>query len=291
MKKNLFDKMSDSYERFHLRESKIGNGADAVMVSAGLKLGLGWSFFVLCCVLAYIFVGLPFVNKSRTITQEDKEAVLKEDVKVDEEHDTIIPYEKDADEALNEFIETYFKAVTSCDYLRLQDMVTDSDEYRDDENLKKKAEFITSYDNITVYTKDGLDEGSYITFVVTNLTIAGVNSSPYDIVTLYIVNGERGFMINNGELSPDVKKYIEKVKGDADIQKVYKAVEEKNEELKEKDASLREFYEIISRRDIKTQSAADKTEDADSEAGEDTGAGEEDQQEGEEQPSEGDVQD
>lgn len=259
MKKNIFDKMSDSYESFHLKDTTLGKGTDTISVSPKLKLALGWSLFILCCVLAYIFVGLPFIKSSNDITQVEREAVLKEDVNVDEEHDTIIPYEKDADEELNTFVTNYFTAITSCDYLRLQDMVTNPDEYQDDENLKKKAEFITGYDNITVYTKAGLDEGSYIAFVVANLTISGVNSSPYDIMTLYIVNGARGYMINNGELSEDVKEYIEKVKGDADIQKVYKAVEKKNAELKEKDASLQEFYEIISRRNIETHSAADQT--------------------------------
>ncbi|MDE6434304.1 MAG: hypothetical protein K2L07_08750 [Lachnospiraceae bacterium] len=259
MKKSVFDKISDSYENFHLKELRLGDGADVITVSPKLKLGLGWSLFILCCVLAYIFVGLPFVHKTEDISKEDREAVLKENINVDEEHDTIIPYEKDANESLNEFVTTYFKAITSCDYLRLQDMVTDADEYRNDENLKRKAEFITNYENITVYTKAGLNEDSYITFVVANLTIAGVNSSPYDIITLYIVNGERGYMINNGKLPADVKEYIEKVKGDADIQKVYKAVEEENAKLKEKDSSLREFYEIISRRNVETQSAADQT--------------------------------
>lgn len=257
MKKSIFDKMSDSYENFHLKESKIGGGT--VTVSPKLKLTLGWSLFILCCVLAYIFLGMPFVKKTKTVTQQDKKAVLDEKVKTDEEHDTIIPYEKDVDDVLNEFITNYFTAITSCDYLRLQDMVTNADEYSDDVNLKKKAEFITGYDNITVYTKAGLEEDSYIAFVVANLTIAGVNSSPYDIMTLYIVNGERGYMINNGELTSDVKEYIEKVKGDADIQKVYKSVEKKNAELKEKDASLQQFYDTISGKDTTSKTSEKQT--------------------------------
>ena len=137
--------------------------------------------------------------------------------------------------------------------------MTNADEYMNDENLKKKAEFITGYDNITVYTKAGLDEESYIAFVVANLTIADVNSSPYDIMTLYIINGERGYLINNGELTDDVKKYIEKVKGDADIQKVYKAVEKKNAELKEKDSSLQQFYDTISGKGTKKESEQEQT--------------------------------
>ena len=123
------------------------------------------------------------------------------------------------DEELNAFIEEYFAAIVNCDNVALQDMVTDASEYKTDALLKRKAEFITGYDNITVYTKAGLDEGSYVAFVVTNLSIVGVNSSPYDITTLYVLNGARGYLINNSTLSMDAKEYIEKVKGDKDIEK------------------------------------------------------------------------
>lgn len=265
MKKNIFDKMSDSYENFHLKESEITMGNDKISISPRLKLTLGWSLFILCCVLAYLFVGMPF-EKNKPASKEEKEAVLDEKIDVDEEHDTIVPYEKDADKELNSFIEEYFNAITACDNVKLQDMVTDASEYSNDENLKRKAEFITGYNNITVYTKEGLEDGSYIAFVVANLTIAGVNSSPYDIVTLYIVNGAQGYRIQNGILPEDTAEYIERIKGDKDIQKIYRSVEEKNEELKEKDASLQEFYDIISRRDVETNAAADQLTTAEGES-------------------------
>ena len=258
MKKNIFDRMSDSYERFHLKESEIRMGNDSISVSPKLKLVLGWSVFLLCAVLAYVFVGFPFLNVGGA-TKVDKKDVLSQKVDTKNEHDTIVPYEKDADKELNAFIGDYFKAITSCDNQKLQDMVTDSSEYSNNESLKKKAEFITGYDNITVYTKEGLEEGSYVAFVVSNLTIAGVNSSPYDISTLYIVTGSQGFRIQNGTLPDEISKYIEKVKGDKDIQKIYKSVEKKNEALKEKDSSLQQFYEIISRRNVETNSVADQT--------------------------------
>lgn len=258
MKKNIFDRMSDSYERFHLKESEIRMGNDSISVSPKLKLVLGWSVFLLCAVLAYVFVGFPFLNVGGA-AKADKKDVLSQEVDTKNEHDTIVPYEKDADKELNAFIGDYFKAITSCDNEKLQDMVTDSSEYSNNESLKKKAEFITGYDNITVYTKEGLEEGSYVAFVVSNLTIAGVNSSPYDISTLYIVTGSQGFRIQNGTLPDEISKYIEKVKGDKDIQKIYKSVEKKNEALKEKDSSLQQFYEIISRRNVETNSVADQT--------------------------------
>ena len=256
MKKNVFDKVADSYEQFHLAESEINVGNDIIYISPKLKLILGWSIFVLCCVLAYIFVGRP-VEQPKAANKEKNEAVQKAEVEESEKHDTIVPYEKDADEVLNAFIQKYFTAITECDNETLQDMVTEPSEYNSDENLKRKAEFITGYDNITVYTKAGQDEDSYVVFVVANLTIAGVNSSPYDIMTLYVVNGARGYLIHNGKITDDITAYIDKVKGDEDIQKVYQSIEESNNELKEKDASLQEFYDIINRKNVETNAAAD----------------------------------
>ena len=102
MKKNIFDKMSDSYESFHLKESEINMGNDTIYISPKLKLALGWSIFILCCILAYIFIEMPFSKKD--ITKADKEAVLDEKIDVDEEHKTIVPYEKDADKELKTVI-------------------------------------------------------------------------------------------------------------------------------------------------------------------------------------------
>ena len=268
MKKNIFDRISDSYDNFHLKSSEITVGKEKkILVSPKLKLVLGWSLFVLCCVLGAAIMDTP-LSRNNELSQEEKEAVLDEDIALDEEHDTIVPYEKNADEELNTFIQEYFAAIVACDNVALQEMVTDSSKYMSDEMLKKMAEFITGYDNITVYTKVGLDEGSYIAFVVSNLSLAGVNSSPYNINTLYIVNGARGYLVNNGTLTLDTQEYIEKVKGDRDIQKIYRSVNEENEKLKKKDPSLQEFFDIISKRDIEVDSAADYLPSEDTTEGE-----------------------
>lgn len=251
MKKNIFDKMSDSYEDFHFKDTELHVRNNTLYISPRIKLILGWSLLILCCLLAYVFIGNPFAKKQNKGIEIDKrQEVMEKEVNVEEEHETMIPYAKDDDEDLNNFIYSYFGAITSCDNTVLQDMVTDPSEYSSDQILKKKAEYITQYSNITVYTKDGPDEGSYVAFVVSNLTINGVNSSPYDIVTLYIVNGAQGYRIVNGELPEETQNYIAKLKGDKDIQKVFQSVEKENEKLVNKDSTLKDFYDIINRRDV-----------------------------------------
>ena len=93
MKKNIFDKMSDSYERFHIKESQIHMGNDTISVSPKLKLVLGWSVFILCCVLAYVFVGFPFVNAGKT-KKADKQDVMKQDLDVSKEQETMFRMKK-----------------------------------------------------------------------------------------------------------------------------------------------------------------------------------------------------
>lgn len=253
MKKNIFDKMSDSYEDFHFKDSELNVKNNTLYISPRLKLILGWSLLILCVVLAYVFLGNPFIKKkNKGIEHDRRQEVLEKEVDVSEEHETMIPYEKDDDEDLNNFIVGYFNAVTACDNASLQDMVTDPSEFSTDEVLKKKAEYITGYSNITVYTKEGLDDGSVVAFVVSNLALNGVNSSPYDIVTLYIVNGAQGYRIFNGALPEETQSYIDKIKGDKDIQKVFQSVEKENNKLVEKDSTLKDFYDIISRRNIET---------------------------------------
>lgn len=254
MKKNIFDKMSDSYEEFHFKDSELQVRNNTLYISPKIKLVLGWSLLILCIVLAYVFIGNPFIEKkNKGIEADIRQEVLEKEVDVSNEHETMIPYEKDDDENLNNFITEYFNAITSCDNVKLQDMVTDSSEFASDEVLKKKADYITEYSNITVYTKEGLDDGSVVAFVVSNLNITGVNSQPYDIVTLYIVNGAQGYRIVNSTLPDETQNYIAKIKGDEDIQKVFQSVEKENNKLVNKDSTLQDFYEIISRRNVETE--------------------------------------
>lgn len=267
MDNKLFDKVSASYEKFHLEDSRLQKGEKSIVVSSKLKLILGWSVFVLCCILAYVLVLNPSRQNPKNV---DPQEVADEQVDVDEEHKTTMPYEKDAYEDLNDFMERYYDAVVRCDNVTLQKMVMDPSEYSSDEALKKKAEFITGYSDLTVYTKKSIEEGNFVVFVVSTVTISGVNSSYYDFQKFYVVNGERGYMINNGTLSDEVNDYIAKVTGDEDIQKICQSVQEKNAKLQKKDPSLEEqFYNVIQKESTEKE---DKESQKDTESSEKTDA-------------------
>ena len=77
MRKNIFDRMSDSYDNFHLKSTEIHTGKKSVSVSPKLKLILGWSIFVLCCVLGYVIIAVPG-GKEKELTQEEKNAAQQQ---------------------------------------------------------------------------------------------------------------------------------------------------------------------------------------------------------------------
>ena len=260
-KKNIFDKMSDSYDNFHLKDTEKMMGNETFYFSPKMKLIFAWCIFLILCVVLYFVVGLPTSDrkkdkavstesvekdKQQEVTQEQvsKEA-SEETAKTDDGEETDVSYEKNTDEDLNAFIKLYFSAMADCDNNVLQDMVIDASQFKNADSLKKKAQYIKGYDNITVYTKEGPEEGNYVVFVLMNLTIAGVNSSPYDIMTLFVVDGSHGFLIDNSNLVDERKSYIEQVKGDSDIQEIYRFVESKNEELRKEDPTLQAFYDTI----------------------------------------------
>ena len=242
MKKSIFDRLVENFEDKYLKDTYLQRGRDRVIISSKLKLGLAWSVFVLVCIVFFLSIRGNADSSKKDKVKNTNEKTSTEALK------NTVPYEKDAYEDLNAFLERYFMSITDCDNETLQAMVIDPAEYEDDEVLKKKTEFIIGYSNLTVYTKTGNQENTFVTFVVSNLDIAGVTSKPYDIVTLYIVKEDDGtYKIHNEVLDGQTQSYIAQVKADKDIQKVYQMIHEKNEEMKKKDKSLQEFYEILSR--------------------------------------------
>jgi fatty acid-binding protein DegV len=86
MEKNFFDRLSDSYEERHFKDSEIHIKNNTLYISPKLKLILGWSLFILCSLIAYLLLGNPFTEKkNKGITPEAKQAVLEK-----EAHEAVI---------------------------------------------------------------------------------------------------------------------------------------------------------------------------------------------------------
>ena len=102
-------------------------------------------------------------------------------------------YEQDAYPEVNDLVKNYFTAYAACDQMTLKGLVTDPSQYDDMTIVQKKAEVVTGYSNIKCYTIKGVNEGEMVVYVVSNISIANVVSTPLEMnPALYLVKKGNG---------------------------------------------------------------------------------------------------
>ncbi len=243
-KLNFFDRL----RRSHLKDTKINVGSDSIYINPKVKLILAWSLFALVCIVFVVVVKTKVNDKNDK--KDDKASTQTEEP-------AYAAYEKDAYPEINTLITSYYTAVAACDGATLKTLVTNPEEFDDITKLQSKAEYIKGYNNLVCFTKPGYDSNSMIVFAQTNVALKDVVSEPYDIYQFYVTKDKNGnYLINNGELSTKTQEYMTKVASDEDIMKVYADAEANNNAFKESDATLVQFYELISNSAAATTAAA-----------------------------------
>ena len=156
-------------------------------------------------------------------------------------------YEVDADPEINQLVRNYYTAYAACDQKTLQSLVVDATQFDDMSILEKKAEIVTAYDNLKVYTIPGLTEDAKVVYVLSNLSIVNVISKPLDISKppLYVVKKEGGYLIDNTTLSSDVQNLFESLNQKEDIQKLMQQVKDDQQKCAAEDETFKDFYERL----------------------------------------------
>ena len=153
-------------------------------------------------------------------------------------------YEVDINPDINKLISDYYTAYAACDQKALQTMVVDPSLFDDMSIVEKKADVVTAYNNLKVYTIPGLKENETVAYVVTNISIANVVSKPLDIIhpPLYIVKKNGKYLIDNSSLSTDILNYINSLDQKEDIVALMKLVRDDQEKCLAEDETFRNFY-------------------------------------------------
>lgn len=115
-----------------------------------------------------------------------------------------------------------------------------------DEDKVVNATYIESYDNIQVYTKQGLDESSYVVFVSYDLKFRGIDTSAPGLSELYVVKDESGnWLIHNDETDQEVQECIEKTRQEEDVQELISQEEERYNQAVESSEELKNYLEQL----------------------------------------------
>ena len=115
-----------------------------------------------------------------------------------------------------------------------------------DEAKVSNASYIENYSNVTVYTKQGLTEDSFVVFVSYDLKFTDVETAAPGLSQLYVMkNDEDRFIIHNDDSNEEINAYMAEVTQDADVQALITEVETRLNEAMDADPELKAFEEQL----------------------------------------------
>ncbi len=207
-------------------------------------------------LIVVLIVGAVSGNDEKPQGAEETAAVTEESAEeevVDEN-----PLEVDAYEEINELLKKYFEGLSSGDISMVEEAV---DVLTEEEimTIEKKKDYIESYNDITCYTKNGLEEDSFVVFASYEMKIYNIETSAPGIMALYVVEDDNGdYRIFNGDAPEELTNYVLELATSEDVAAVIAEVDARYQQLLEEDEDLGKFAKTM----LESQQAAEEDEDA-----------------------------
>lgn len=155
-------------------------------------------------------------------------------------------YPLEENNAIDALFEDYYVAKSASDVDKLKSLYSDSNVAESLEQLQSKVLHIEQYDNIKSYSKKGIEEGSYITYVYHEIKFNSINTLAPGLAKFYLITDDQGQLkIFSSEMDPETKEYFDARNMDEDVQNLIQMTNQKSEEAKSKDEDLKIFWESL----------------------------------------------
>ena len=197
--------------------------------------------FLAVIVAAFSVITISENQKELAAIAEIEEAAAQDDAIVVPEE----ALEKDAYPEVNNLVKQYYQALVDGDMETIKSIKNYTDE---EEELKivKKSEFIEGYPNITVYTKKGPEEGSFVAYVQYDVKFFNIDKTAPGLNTLYICMDEEGkYYINANELDEKVVEYLKTISVQNDVVDLFNTVQVAYNDTKVEDEGLSAFLDEL----------------------------------------------
>jgi uncharacterized protein YgiM (DUF1202 family) len=150
------------------------------------------------------------------------------------------PLEENAYSDINELMQEFYQALADGD----MDTVRTLRDYNDDTEIlqyEKKSEFIESYDNITCYTKPGLDDSSYFVYVSYEVKVENIDTKAPGLNAFFVYTNDEGRLVIDGNMEDDVTAAFKLVTNQDDVVDLYNRVDVSYNEAIASDEELDSF--------------------------------------------------
>ena len=205
---------------------------------------------ILAVLLILFFGGRALIGIFRSDPAPDAQQTEQENNSSDDTNEEEVEntdtnaLEENAYPEVNTLIESFYAAwgQKNADAMReLTDNFTSTDEAK-----VVNATYIESYDNIQVYTKQGLDENSYVVFVSYDLKFQGIDTPAPGLSELYVMKDDSGnWLIHNEASDQEVQECIEKTRQEEDVQELISQEEERYNQAVESNEELKNYLEQL----------------------------------------------
>lgn len=150
------------------------------------------------------------------------------------------------DPEIDALIRDYYAARINHDIDMLKSLSSDPANVISLSRLAEITEYDEDYRNIKVYTKDGVDKGTYIVYVYYDTKITGIITLAPNLSKFYIITDEEGQLkIFDGEMEADFKEYYDERNNDPDVEKLIDEIYVKMKEAMNSDQDLAEFWSSL----------------------------------------------
>ncbi len=185
---------------------------------------------LLIMVVALVVSVALGANDSR---QQDEEALQAGMVSVEaqptaepvkEEGIPQVPLTENTISELHTLICTYYNTYASGDVEGMKEIVnyvSDTDAL----SIPEMSKYVEQYPELTIYTKEGPVENSYLAYVYFKMKVTGFEDLISGMETFYVCTGEDGALyLNKGEASDEELEYIQTVSLQDDVVELYNRV-------------------------------------------------------------------
>lgn len=153
--------------------------------------------------------------------------------------------EENAHQEINSVVRSYYDAQASGDIETISSLNTYLDEI-EKIRVEELSKYIESYPVLDVYTKPGLTENTYVTYVYAEVKFQDVEQELPGMQTYYIGQDENGnFFINDGAYNDSIWNYIKEVTLQDDVVDLNNKVVVEYNELLANDEELSEFIAYL----------------------------------------------
>lgn len=177
------------------------------------------------------------------------------------------PLEENTYTDVNELMGAFFTALADGDMDTVRTLKDYSDE-REIITLEEKSKFIESYDNVSCYTKPGIEENSYFVYVTYDVKIKDIETKAPGLHPWYVYTAEDGSLKIDGDMEENIKAAFKLVTNQDDVVDLYNKIDVGYKEAIASDESLDSFMtELPARMKMSVGIALAQLEEQNTESG------------------------